>query len=50
MKHFFSLILLSLIFSVATISVAHSQILPERERATLRDTKVDRAGQVVLTV
>ncbi|MEZ8002152.1 MAG: M24 family metallopeptidase [Patiriisocius sp.] len=37
MKHFFSLILLSLIFSVATISVAHSQILPERERATLRD-------------
>jgi len=37
MKHFFSLILLSLIFSVATISVAYSQILPERERATLRD-------------
>ncbi|MBT7306276.1 MAG: Xaa-Pro aminopeptidase, partial [Bacteroidetes bacterium] len=37
MKHFFSLILFSLIFSLATISVAYSQILPERERATLRD-------------
>ena len=37
MKHFFSLILLSLIVSLATISVAYSQILPERERATLRD-------------
>mgnify|MGYP000636068492 CR=1 FL=1 len=36
MKHFFSLILFSFIFSVATISVAYSQILPEREPATLR--------------
>ena len=37
MKHFFSLILFSFIVSLATISVAYSQILPERERATLRD-------------
>ena len=37
MKHFFYLILLSLIVSLATISEAYSQILPERERATLRD-------------
>ena len=37
MKHFFSLLLFSFILSVATVSVAYSQILPERERATLRD-------------
>ena len=37
MKHFFSLILFSFIVSLATISEAYSQILPERERATLRD-------------
>ena len=37
MKHFFSLLLFSFILSVATVSVAYSQILPERERATLRE-------------
>ena len=37
MKHFYSLLLFSFILSAATVSVAYSQILPERERATLRD-------------
>ena len=37
MKHLFSLLLLTFIFSVATVSVAYSQILTERDRATLRD-------------
>ena len=37
MKHISSLLLFSFILSLATVSVAYSQILPQRDRATLRD-------------